>query len=72
MKQLFKNKIDKNGVVIRNIACLVVQEYAQVKGIGFHEALAHMVRLEKMRMLISIACTFQPKIVSNCCKKVPF
>lgn len=61
-KQTFKNKIEENGVVVRNKAYLVAQGYTQVEGIDFDETFAHVPRLESTHMLISIACISDLKL----------
>ena len=45
-KWIFKNKQDENGVIVRNKARLVVEEYSQIKGIDYEETFAPIARLE--------------------------
>ncbi|GJT00107.1 reverse transcriptase domain, reverse transcriptase zinc-binding domain protein [Tanacetum coccineum] len=45
-KWIFRNKMDKNGVLIRNKARLVAQEYRQEEGIDYDEIFAPVTRLE--------------------------
>ncbi|GJV23619.1 retrovirus-related pol polyprotein from transposon TNT 1-94 [Tanacetum coccineum] len=55
-KWVFKNKLDKNGVVSRNKARLVAQGYNQQEGIDFDETYAPVARLESIRILLAYAC----------------
>ena len=61
-KWIFKNKIDKNGEVVRNKSRLVAQGYTQVEGIDFDESFAPVARLESIRILLSIACIMNFKL----------
>ena len=54
-KWVFRNKQDKNGVVIRNKARLVAQDFTQVEGLDFEETYALVARLEAIRMLLAYA-----------------
>ena len=42
----FRNKQDQDGIVVRNKARLVAQEYTQVEGLDFGETYAPVARLE--------------------------
>ena len=44
-KWVFRNKMDKSGVVVRNKARLVAQDYNQEEGIDFDETFAPVARL---------------------------
>ncbi|GKC77933.1 retrovirus-related pol polyprotein from transposon TNT 1-94 [Tanacetum coccineum] len=55
-KWVFKNKLNKNGVVSRNKARLVAQGYNQQEGIDFNETYAPVARLESIRILLAYAC----------------
>ncbi|KAL4014657.1 hypothetical protein IC575_026866 [Cucumis melo] len=55
-KWIFKNKTDEAGCVTNNKARLVVQGYAQVKGVDFDETFAPVARLEAIRLLLGISC----------------
>ncbi|KAH9698132.1 hypothetical protein KPL71_023896 [Citrus sinensis] len=55
-KWVFRNKIDESGVVVRNKARLVAQDYNQEEGIDFDETFAPVARLESIRMLLAYAC----------------
>ena len=54
-KWIFKNKLNKNGEVIRNKARLVCKGYAQQEGIDFEEIFAPVARLEAIRMFFSLS-----------------
>ena len=54
-KQIFKNKLDESGNVIRNKARLVAQGYTQVKGIDFEETFAPAARLGAIRITLAFA-----------------
>jgi hypothetical protein len=55
-KWVFRNKQDKDGIVIRNKARLVAQGYTQVEGLDFGETYAPVARLETIRILLAYAC----------------
>ncbi|GJV08694.1 copia protein [Tanacetum coccineum] len=50
-KWVFRNKLDKNGVVSRNKARLVAQGYNQQEGIDYDETYAPVARLESIRYI---------------------
>lgn len=54
-KWIFKNKLDENGIIIRNKARLVAQGYNQEGGINFEETFSHVARLEAIRLLLPYA-----------------
>nr|GEY53370.1 copia protein [Tanacetum cinerariifolium] len=54
-KWVFRNKLDKNGVVSRNKARLVAQGYNQQEGIDYDETYAPVARLESIRILLAYA-----------------
>lgn len=56
-KWVFKNKLDENGIVVRNKARLVAQGYNQEEGIDFDETFAPVARLEAIRVLLAYACS---------------
>ncbi|TYK22563.1 gag-pol polyprotein [Cucumis melo var. makuwa] len=58
-KWIFKNKTDESESVIRNMARLVAQGYAQVEGVDFDETFAPIARLEAIRLLLIYVA--QPK-----------
>eukprot|EP00253_Pinus_taeda_P018868 PITA_18868 len=53
-KWIFKNKLNRNGEVIRNKAKLVCKGYAQQEGIDFEETFAPVSRLESIRMFLAL------------------
>ena len=53
---VFRNKLDENGIIIRNKARLVVKGYNQEEGIDYNETFAPIARLEAIRMLLAFAC----------------
>jgi hypothetical protein len=54
-KWVFRNKQDENGVVTRNKARLVAQDFTQVEGLDFEETYAPVARLEAICMLLAFA-----------------
>ncbi|RVW30845.1 putative mitochondrial protein [Vitis vinifera] len=48
IKWIFKNKMDKSGVIVRNKARLVAQGFKQIEGIDFDETFAPVARLESI------------------------
>ena len=61
-KWIFRNKLDENGVVIRNKAGLVAKGYNQEEGIDFDETFAPVARLEAIRLLLAFACFMDFKL----------
>ncbi|GJY36742.1 retrovirus-related pol polyprotein from transposon TNT 1-94 [Tanacetum coccineum] len=55
-KWVYRNKLDKNGIVSRNKARLVAQGYNQQEGIDYDETYASVARLESIQILLAIAC----------------
>ncbi|KAL6313650.1 hypothetical protein AAG906_010068 [Vitis piasezkii] len=53
---VFRNKMDENGIIIRNKARLVTQGFNQEKWIDYEETFAPVARLEVIRMLLAFAC----------------
>lgn len=50
---MFKNKLNKQGEMIRNKARLVAQGYNQQKGIDFYETFSLFARLKAIKLLLS-------------------
>ena len=61
-KWIFTNKTDEKGNISINKARLVAQGYTQVEGINFDEMFAPVARLESIRLLMALACTFNFKL----------
>ncbi|TLX70168.1 DDE-type integrase/transposase/recombinase [Labilibacter sediminis] len=55
LKWVFKNKMDKEGNVVRNKARLVVKGYCQQEGIDYGETFAPVARLESVRVFLAFA-----------------
>ena len=53
---VFKNKLDENGIIVRNKARLVPQGYNQEEGIDFEETFSPIARLEAICLLLAYAC----------------
>ena len=54
---VFRNKLDENGKISRNMARLVCKCYAQIEGVDFDETFALVARYTSVRAIISIAAT---------------
>jgi hypothetical protein len=61
-KWVFKNKQDQDGIVVRNKARLVAQDYTQVEGLDYDETYAPVARLEAIRILLAYACAHNIKL----------
>ena len=61
-KWIFRNKIDKEGNVIRNKARLVAQGYSQMEGVDYDETFAPVARMESIRILLALACQLKFKL----------
>ncbi|GJX21769.1 retrovirus-related pol polyprotein from transposon TNT 1-94 [Tanacetum coccineum] len=61
-KWVYRNKLDKNGVVSRNKARPVAQGYNQQEGIDYDETYAPIARLESIRILLAYACALDFKL----------
>ncbi|KAJ9546579.1 hypothetical protein OSB04_019122 [Centaurea solstitialis] len=55
LKWVFRNKLDENGIVIRNKARLVAQGYRQEEGIDYDDTFAPVARLEAIRVFLAYA-----------------
>ena len=53
-KWIFRNKLNKNGEVVRNKARLVCKGYAQEEGIDYGETFALVERLEGLRTFLAL------------------
>nr|GEV00253.1 putative reverse transcriptase domain, ribonuclease H-like domain, aspartic peptidase domain protein [Tanacetum cinerariifolium] len=62
LMEVFRNKLDENGIVSRNKARLVAQGYNQQEGINYDETYARVARLESIRILLAYACTLDFKL----------
>nr|GEV41014.1 retrovirus-related Pol polyprotein from transposon TNT 1-94 [Tanacetum cinerariifolium] len=60
--EVFRNKLDENGVVSRNKARLVTQGYNQQEEIDYDETYAPVARLESIRILLAYACALDLKL----------
>ena len=54
-KWVFRNKMDENGIVVRNKARLVAKGYCQQEGIDFDETFAPVARLESIIIFLAYA-----------------
>ena len=52
----FRNKMDENGIIVRNKARLVAQGFNQEEQIDYEETFTPIARLEAIRMLLVFAC----------------
>ena len=66
-KWVFGNKLDENGIVVRNKTRLVAQGYSQEEGIDFDEIFALVARLEAIRMLLAFSCFMNFKLYQSGC-----
>ncbi|KAI3667036.1 hypothetical protein L6452_42078 [Arctium lappa] len=55
VQDIFKNKKDKDGIVVRNKARFVAKGYRQEEGIDYDETFAPVARLEAIRMFLAFA-----------------
>jgi len=56
-KWVFKNKQGEDGMVVRNKARLVAQDYSQQEGIDYEETFAPVARLEAIRIFLAFAAS---------------
>ncbi|GKB77786.1 retrovirus-related pol polyprotein from transposon TNT 1-94, partial [Tanacetum coccineum] len=54
-KWIFRNKKDERGIVIRNKARLVAQEYTQEEGLDYEDVFAPVARIEAIRLFLAYA-----------------
>jgi len=55
-KWIFKNKLDEQGVIVRNKARIVAKGYNQEEWIDFGETYVLVARLEAVTLLLAYAC----------------
>ena len=53
---MFRNKLDENGIIVRNNARLVAKSYNQEEGIDYDETFTPIVKLEAIWMLLAFTC----------------
>ena len=56
-KWVFKNKMNEERQVIRNMARLVCKGYSQIEGIEFEETFSPVARMEAIKMFLSFSCS---------------
>jgi hypothetical protein len=61
-KWVFQNKHNEDGLVVRNKARLVAQDYTQVEELDLGETFAPMARLEAIQILLTYACACSIKL----------
>ncbi|GJR99883.1 retrovirus-related pol polyprotein from transposon TNT 1-94 [Tanacetum coccineum] len=61
-KWVFRNKLDKNGIVSQNKARLVAQGYNQQEGIDYDETYTPVAKLMSIRILLAYACALDFKL----------
>ena len=52
---VYRNKLDKDGVIIRNKARLVAQGFTQIESIDYGETFAPVARIEAIRLFLAYA-----------------
>ena len=61
-KWVFRNKLDENGVIVRNKAILVAKGYSQEEGVDYDTTFAPIARLEAIRMFLAFAAHSKFKV----------
>jgi hypothetical protein len=61
-KWVFRNKHNEDGLVVRNKARLVAQDYTQVEGLDFGETFAAVAGLKAIQILLAYACAHNIKL----------
>ncbi|WRX11175.1 Integrase [Theobroma cacao] len=69
-KWVFRNKVDKQGNVVRNKAWLVAQGYNQEERIDYDETFAPVARIKAIRLLLAFACFMNFKLFQMDVKSV--
>ncbi|XP_071707895.1 uncharacterized protein [Rutidosis leptorrhynchoides] len=59
---VYMNKVDKDGIVVRNKIRLVAQGYKQEEGIDYDETFAPVARIEAIRLFLSYASHMDFKV----------
>ena len=57
-KWVFKKKMNVEGMVEKYKAQLVAKGYSQVSGIDFGDIFSHVAKVTSIRLLLSVAATF--------------
>nr|GEU99091.1 retrovirus-related Pol polyprotein from transposon TNT 1-94 [Tanacetum cinerariifolium] len=70
-KWVFKNNLDKRGIIIKNKARLVAQGHTQEEGIDYDEVFAPVARIEAIRLFLAYA-SFKDFIVYQMVMKSAF
>jgi len=68
-KWVFKNKLDEQGVIVRNKVRLVAKGYNQEEGIDYRETYVPKARLEAVRLLLAYACMNRFKLALDGCQE---
>nr|GEW39838.1 copia protein [Tanacetum cinerariifolium] len=69
-REVFRNKKDERGIVVRNKARLVTQSYTHEEGIDYDEIFAPVARIEAIRKSTTGGCQFlRKRLISWKCKK---
>ena len=61
-KWILKNKMDENGVIMRNMERLVAQGFNQIKGVEFDETFVPVAKLKSIWILLAMACVWKFKL----------
>jgi hypothetical protein len=69
-KWVFRNNKNEDGIVVRNKARLVAQDYTQVEGHDFGETYAAVARLEAISILLAYAYSHNIKLYQMDVKSV--
>ena len=69
-KWVFRNKVEKLGIIVRNKARLVAKGYNQEEGNDYDETCAPVARLESIRLLLAFACIREFKLFQMDVKSV--